>query len=172
MRIHLPHLPIERIIVGQVAVSASPKQVSTLVGSCITACLFDCEAQVGGMNHFLLPESPRGARDVNNVFGVHAMETLISGLLRAGAAKRRLQAKLFGGCKSQLLAGPHWQAGEANQQFALRELRRHGIPLRAHSLGGRYGRQVCLATHSGEVRMRVLHGGSAASSPAREIVQA
>lgn len=172
MRIHLPHLPIERIIVGQVAVSASPTQVSTLVGSCIAACLFDLEAEVGGMNHFLLPESPRGASDVNNVFGVHAMETLITGLLCAGAAKRRLQAKLFGGCKSHTLAGPHWQAGEVNQQFALRELRRHGIPLVAHSLGGRHGRQVCLATHSGDVRMRVLSSSSNTPLPARNIVKA
>jgi chemotaxis protein CheD len=148
--------PIERIIVGQVSVSATPRKLSTIVGSCVAACVFDPVMKIGGMNHFLLPQSPHGSLVVDTVFGIHAMDELLSRLLRAGAIKRRLLAKVFGGCNSPANNGVHWQAGAANCDFVIQALMDLDIPVMAKSLGGNHGRAVCLTTHTGDVLVKPI----------------
>jgi chemotaxis protein CheD len=70
--------------------------LTTILGSCVATCLYDPTVRVGGMNHFLLPDGGKGKGDLRR-YGLHAMELLINALLKAGAQKHRLQAKLFGG---------------------------------------------------------------------------
>ena len=77
--------------------------LTTLLGSCVAACLRDPVARIGGMNHFLLPgqEAGEGAqRSVGETYGVHLMELLVNGLLRRGARRDRLEGKLFGGART------------------------------------------------------------------------
>ena len=72
--------------------------LTTILGSCVAACMRDSRAGVGGMNHFLLPGALVGkAEGVER--GVHAMELLINALLQAGAKRDRLEAKIFGGAR-------------------------------------------------------------------------
>ncbi len=126
------------IIQGECHVSGSAEVViSTLLGSCIAACMYDPLAKVGGMNHFLLPGesgSGQGGR-----YGVHLMELLINGLLKLGASRDRLQAKIFGG--ANIIKGLG-NIGTSNAIFAREFLDRERISFTGGSVGGGQGRRV------------------------------
>jgi len=127
------------VLQGEHRITSDPNEVlSTILGSCIAACLWDSRAGVGGMNHFLLPDST-GEDSTSLRYGLHAMELLINGLLRAGAQRQALRAKLFGG--AHLL--PHLpDIGGRNFRFARDFLQREGIAHVGGSVGGDRGRRV------------------------------
>ncbi|MDH6235247.1 chemotaxis receptor (MCP) glutamine deamidase CheD, partial [Mesorhizobium soli] len=86
---------------GEFHVVDRPEVVlTTILGSCVAACLRDPYAGVGGMNHFLLPGTLGAARRDAERYGVHLMELLVNGLLARGAQRQRLEAKLFGGART------------------------------------------------------------------------
>jgi chemotaxis protein CheD len=125
---------------GEHKSSADPEVCLTaILGSCIAICLHDPLAQVGGMNHFLLPESQDGAMGVNGRYGAYLAELLINDLMSLGAAKSRLQAKIFGGGKmfQGLL-----DVGAKNADFASKFLRDEGINVLGGSTGGPSARRV------------------------------
>lgn len=144
------------LIQGQHHVSSDPGVViSTTLGSCIACCMFDPVRRVGGMNHFLLPhgESAAGPNAVR--YGAHAMELLINGLLRAGALKRHLVAKLFGGGRiSDYLA----DVGGENATFAEHYLRHEGITLLPGSVRGRGARKLQFWPATGRARQLTIPG--------------
>lgn len=114
------------IVQGEQRVSENPDEcVSTLLGSCVAACLHDPIARVGGMNHFLLPGG-EGGREQDERFSVHAMELLVNALLARGASRSRLEAKLFGGANTMQGLS---DIGAMNAGFAVRFLEREGIHL-------------------------------------------
>lgn len=140
------------VIQGQHAVSALPDAViCTLLGSCVSACMRDPDAGVGGLNHFLLPE-PRPGSD-NLSYGAHAMELLINDLLSRGARKHKLEAKLFGG--GRLLRGLT-DIGSQNARFATTFLANEGIPHTGGSLGGIHARRIEFWPVSGRIRQQVI----------------
>ena len=114
--------------------------IATVLGSCVSACICDPNAAIGGLNHFLLPQS-NAAAGTGTRYGVHAMEMLINEILKNGGDRGRLQAKLFGGGNILSLSGAN-PIGEKNQAFALEFLRREGIPVVASDLGGTSSRRV------------------------------
>jgi chemotaxis protein CheD len=125
--------------------------LSTVLGSCVAACLWDPVASVGGMNHFLLPNA--GAEAVSSRYGINAMEMLINNLLQLGADRRRLRAKLFGGaCMSRNLA----DIGGLNARFAQSFLSTEDIPCDAASLGGNFARRVTFHPTSGHARQLII----------------
>lgn len=138
---------------GEFKVSGDEDVVfSTLLGSCVATCLHDPVAKVGGLNHFLLPST--GASDSqSHMFGVNAMEMLINSLLRLGAEKSRLQAKLFGGAAMNKLMAT---VGEQNSKFALSFLADEGIPCIAQSLGGTEGRKIRYVPTTGIASQRLM----------------
>lgn len=142
------------LIQGEYHVSDDLELVmTTTLGSCVAACLRDPIAGVGGMNHFLLPEGDdvRGPEALK--YGAFAMELLVNGLLRAGAKRERLQAKLFGGARmSERLV----DVGGKNVAFAESFLRREGITLGRGSVRGANARRVQFWPVSGRVRQLVL----------------
>jgi chemotaxis protein CheD len=164
-------MDIQRINIVQGEFHVSGEQnlaITTLLGSCVAACINDPIARVGGMNHFLLPgedtSSPLVARH-----GVHLMELLINGLLKIGAARHRLEAKLFGGARTMNVLGDY---GAANAKFAQEFLRREGIPISGGSLGGETGRRIQFWPASGRVRQKLVgaadeprHTGPIATPP-------
>ena len=87
------------MIQGEFCVTDDPNvMLTTILGSCVAACMRDPVAQVGGMNHFLLPGvDDRSKNREAESYGVHLMELLVNDLLRHGARRDRLEAKLFGG---------------------------------------------------------------------------
>lgn len=141
------------IVQGEYHVSSDESlAITTLLGSCVAACLHDPLARVGGMNHFLLPgdeaSSPLMARH-----GVHLMELLINGLLKMGAARHRLEAKLFGGARTMSALGDY---GAVNAKFAQEFLRREGILITGGSLGGETGRRIQFWPVTGRVRQKLV----------------
>lgn len=144
------------VLQGQVRVSADPGiELSTVLGSCVASCLFDPEAKVGGMNHFLLAEPPashdRSEIDVH--FGVYLMELLINEMLSQGAVKQRIRAHLYGG--ANLRAGMA-AIGSANAAFARAFLDQERISLMREDLGGNCARRVDFRPATGQVRCRIV----------------
>jgi chemotaxis protein CheD len=141
---------------GESHVSTDPQVVmTTVLGSCIAACIRDPQAGVGGMNHFLLPDAGDGRGTGGDAvrYGAYAMELLINDLLKRGARRERLEAKIFGGAK--LFDGLS-DVGASNAAFAERFLRDEGIPIVSSSTGGVSARRVEFWPTSGRVRQRLV----------------
>jgi chemotaxis protein CheD len=145
------------LVQGECHVSADPAVVlATTLGSCVAACIRDPAAGVGGMNHFLLPESPDAEGLVSLRYGAFAMELLINGLLSKGARRERMQAKLFGGGRLSLGLA---DIGLRNAVFAREFLEREGILFAGGSLGGGLARRIQFWPVLGRARQLTLARG-------------
>ena len=136
---------------------ATDRDVSlvTVLGSCVAACVRDRESGIGGMNHFMLPRArgPAGPASESARYGVNAMELLINELIRLGARRARLEAKVFGG--GNVLAGVTLlNVGEMNAEFVRRFLREESIPVVASDLEGAVSRQVRYFPATGRALVR------------------
>ncbi len=135
------------IVQGEFKVSDHPDVVlTTLLGSCVAACIRDPAAGVGGMNHFLLPGAEVGSAKDSERLGVHLMELLLNGLMRQGAQRDRLEAKLFGGAR--MMSGLS-DVGRKNAEFAKRFLAYEGIKIVGGDTGGEQGRRIQFWPSSG-----------------------
>ncbi|MDA3887730.1 MAG: chemotaxis protein CheD [Allgaiera sp.] len=144
---------VHHVIQGNFLVSCEAGDTfATILGSCVATCLCDPVAGVGGMNHFLLPEGGGGRGDLLR-YGPQAMELLINALLKEGARKSRLEAKLFGG--AQMHEGLQ-DIGRANAAFAHQFLQTEGIALVSESLGGRQGRRVRYWPATGRAQIKLM----------------
>jgi chemotaxis protein CheD len=140
------------VIQGDHHVADTPGLIlTTILGSCVAACLFDPDRRIGGMNHFLLPDVP-GVRDIRHASA--AMEELINSLLKAGARRDRLIAKLFGGA-SMIKGLP--DIGRRNGEAAQGFLKVEGIRIVAQSLGGHRARRIRFWPESGRAQQLLLH---------------
>ena len=147
------------IVQGEFHVSDDEGLVlTTILGSCVAACLHDPIAGVGGMNHFLLPGDD-SATTASDRHGVHAMELLVNGLLQRGARRERLQAKLFGGAR--MLQGLT-DVGTLNAEFAERFVKRERIAYTGGSLRGERGRRLQFWPVAGRARQLTIAGSDAA----------
>lgn len=149
-----PSLQRITVLQGEVKVSADPAvEFTTVLGSCVATCLFDPQARVGGMNHFLLAEPPAHMSGMafDEHYGLFLMELLINQMLAAGALKSRMKARIYGG--ANLHAGMR-QIGTVNAAFAQSFLAREGIPLMHEDLGGNSARRVHFLPALGKVRCR------------------
>lgn len=151
--------------------------LSTLLGSCVSVCLFDPVARVIGMNHFLLPaRNPAGREPVMasdaGRYGLWAMELLINGMFNQGARREQLRAKAFGGGNvlnvSVRNLPDRFQIGTANIRFVHDFLAQDGIPLVAQDLGGNEGRQIHFHGSDFSVYLRRIPRRSAEEIAAEE----
>lgn len=126
----------------------------TLLGSCVSVCMFDPVAGVGGMNHFLLPDGDDGHGGTAMRFGVNAMEKLVNGILKAGGSLDRLQCKAFGGAAIIPSLG---HIGQENSRFVLRYLAEEGLHCVSHSLGGSQARRVRFWPATGRAQQNLVH---------------
>ena len=147
------------VVQGEQHVENDPNaMLTTILGSCIAACMWDPVNRLGGMNHFLLPGEDNQVPDPGSSgssarYGVHAMELLVNALLRRGARRESLQAKLFGGAR--MIRGLT-DIGEMNATFAERFLKAEGIPVAGGSLRGDQGRRIQFWPVSGRARQVLL----------------
>lgn len=150
------------IIQGEYRVSNETDVViATLLGSCVAACIYDPLIRVGGMNHFLLPgEAGQGQSLEAQRYGVHLMELLVNGLLKLGASRDRLQAKLFGGANTVRKLG---NIGTSNAKFAREFLSKEGITCTGSSLGGERGRRVQFWPSTGKAMQMYMMGEEVAT---------
>lgn len=153
------------IQIGGIFASREPAVVSTVLGSCIAACLRDSASGIGGMNHFMLPVAPDiECEEDAPRYGVHAMELLIGEIQKLGGHRARLEAKVFGGGHVLNIAESADGVPQRNIRFIKEFLRMERIPLQAHDLGGRIARQVHFDTGSGKVRLKRLTGSGYVSA--------
>lgn len=135
--------------------NVASEMLVTALGSCVSACIRDAVAGVGGMNHFMLPESLSGRwgdEDAALRFGNHAMSQLIADVLWKGGRLDRLEVKLFGGAN----VTPGTRVGDHNVAFASRFLQDAGLSVVAKHVGGSLPRAIRYFPISGRVQMKLL----------------
>ena len=154
-----PVQPARLIVQGEFAVGGRGSGViRTLLGSCVSCCLWDDLAAVGGMNHLLLAGYRINGASYNNLVGVTEMERLINEILKLGGTKSNLKAKVFGG--SEMLTG-RTGIGEMNARFVEDFLQQERIPCINKSVGGGQARIVKFWPESGRVSMRLTQQSAA-----------
>ncbi len=147
--------PIRRIFLhaGHVWAAAEPTEITTILGSCVAICIWDPAAGVGGMNHYMLPHDI-GTNHTNARYARFATTMLLEKLLAAGADRRRLRAKVFGGaCVLQAFADASRDLGAANVRVARERLFDEHIPIVEEDTGGTSGRKLIYLTATGETRI-------------------
>ncbi|MEH6497269.1 MAG: chemoreceptor glutamine deamidase CheD [Pseudomonas marincola] len=148
---------VVRVLPGDHYVSETKDEmIVTILGSCVAACIRDPKTGIGGMNHFMLPESETGnwgAVSATMRYGNFAMETLINEILRTGCTRERLEVKLFGG--GNVTPG-RVRVGDMNGQFALNYLKHEGLQPAAYDLGGTSPRRIHFYPETGKVDRLLL----------------
>jgi chemotaxis protein CheD len=139
---------------GQLVAAAVPTAITTVLGSCVAVCLHDPITRTGGMNHFLLPLHVE--RDRSPRFGTIAVPGLVDELVRAGASRRALVAKVFGGASVIAGLARGRRLGEENAKLAFRLLEEARIPVLDQDVGGSRGRKVVFFADEGTAWVRQL----------------
>lgn len=150
-----PHFQLNsaKVLPGEYFVSRDEMAIVTVLGSCIAACLWDRFMRIGGMNHFMLPDGD--SSDVSGRYGSYAMELLINEMLKAGARRESLQAKIFGG--AQVMAGfTTMNVGERNTAFVKDYLRTERIPILSEDVLDIHPRKVCFFPVTGKAMVKRL----------------
>ncbi|QWV92502.1 histidine kinase [Geomonas oryzisoli] len=160
-----------KIVAGEFYATGDPVAITTVLGSCVSVCLYDPELGIGGMNHFMLPEVAQGESTLpcsgacNDSaqscarYGTCAMRRLLHQLELLGANRKRLAAKIFGAGR---VMDSSTDIGGNNAAFAVDYLKKHGIPIIASDLGECCPRKVVFFPKTGRAlvkRMRALHAG-------------
>jgi chemotaxis protein CheD len=146
-----------KILPGEFYATQEDEVIVTVLGSCVSACIMDPIAMVGGMNHFMLPVKqgdPHADVFFAARYGAAAMEYLINNLLHLGAQRDRLVAKVFGGGK--VMRNMVTDIGGQNIEFVRLFLRQENIPLWSEDLGGDLPRKVYFFPHTGQVIVKRL----------------
>jgi chemotaxis protein CheD len=141
------------IHVGEIFVGAKPTEISTVLGSCISVCLYDSVEQVGGMNHYLVPlwndnglQSPK--------YGNISIPKLIENMLNIGCQKHNLIAKLFGGANVIDVTQEEMMIGRKNILIAKEILREYDIKITAQDVGGTRGRKILMRSDTGKIFLK------------------
>ena len=136
--------------------------ISTVLGSCVAVGLFDTEAGAGGLNHFMLARDYRGTgliRSPDARYGMYAMELLVNELLKIGARRAALRAKVFGGGSVLRFAdGSGTRIPGGNIEFAFDYLGKEGIPVIASDVGGKEPRKIFFFARTGKVLLKRIPG--------------
>ena len=153
-------MPAAKILPGEYYVTNQDEIITTVLGSCVSACVRDRVFGIGGMNHFMLPVSNGGGwagRDdivgSANRYGNFAMEHMINDILKHGGHRRNLEVKVFGGGQ---IIDSMGSIGIRNIEFIRCYLRTEGLPVLAEDLGDTYPRKIVYYPSSGRVRMKKL----------------
>ena len=146
-----------KILPGEYFVTGGQEVLVTVLGSCVAACIRDSSIGLGGMNHFMLPdEGRREMLSASARYGNYAMELLINHLLKLGARRNRLEAKVFGGgAVLESLSGS--KVGERNAEFVLSYLKTEAIPVISKDMLDSYPRKIYYFPNSGRVLVKKLH---------------
>lgn len=146
-----------KIHIGEIYASSKPTVIETILGSCVSVCMFDSATKVGGMNHILLPgKADLGNFDGATRYGINAMEMLINKMMKLGAKRKNLWAKVFGG--AHIIQSLHLNnsPGLKNVSFVEKFMEIEGIPIVSRDTGGVNARRVYFHTDSGDVFLKTL----------------
>ncbi|MFK7864614.1 MAG: chemoreceptor glutamine deamidase CheD [Pseudohongiellaceae bacterium] len=154
------HRVVARILPGEYYVTDQDEVITTVLGSCISACVHDSQRGVGGMNHFMLPSSDNKQSgwagtdaDTSNRYGNFAMESLINDLMKMGGDRSRFTVKIFGGGK---ILDAMTDVGSRNIDFVKSYLRAEGFRVDSEDVGDKYPRKINYYPSTGKVRVKKL----------------
>ena len=149
-------MPTAKILPGEFYVTSHNETITTILGSCISACVRDRRAGLGGMNHFMLPIG-KSASKIQKAdaarYGNFAMEQMINDILRNGGTRDNLEIKIFGG--GRVMRGMT-DVGQQNIRFVREYIELEGLNLLAEDIGGNYPRKVMYQPKTGKVKMKKL----------------
>lgn len=154
---NIHHTHAAKVLPGEYYVTNQDIVLVTVLGSCVTACIRDPKLAIGGMNHFMLPDGGQeeGILSHSARYGGFAMELLINELIKSGAKRERLEAKIFGG-GHVLSAVTNMQVGNRNADFVCEFLAKEKIPILAKDLIGVHPRKVYYFPRTGRVMVKKL----------------
>lgn len=150
-----------KILPGEYYVTHQDELITTVLGSCVSACIRDRESGIGGMNHFMLPQTNvgklnKGSEGIVGIatrYGNYAMEHLINTILSNGGKRKNLEVKVFGGGK---IIPALTDVGMKNIDFVLAYLDQEGLKLLSQDLGDIYPRKVVYFPKTGKVAMKKI----------------
>ena len=154
---------VVRLMPGEFFVSREAEVLTTVLGSCVAACIRDKQHNIGGMNHFMLPDADMGAgvdTATAGRYGTHAMQFLIDGIVSLGGSAKNLEVKIFGG--GRIVEGMS-DVGDRNIKFIREFLHKAGIPVSAEDVGLAFPRKVNYFVDTGKVmvkKLRSIHSRS------------
>jgi len=143
------------LLAGSLFVHEERHFVTTVLGSCVSVCLWDCVRNRGGTNHYMLPFW-NGEGLASPKYGNIAIAKLIEKMLQLGSDKRNLRSKVFGGGIVLNVTNPFMNIGERNIQLAEDMLRSENIPIISADTGGKVGRKLIFNTETGAVFLKKL----------------
>ncbi len=146
------------IILGEYYATDKDLIIHTVLGSCISACLFTDSSKFTGMNHFMLPNNPTKQSipsDKRGLYGINSMELLIAEFIKQGINRKDLKAKIYGGGNTPDVSDKN-NVAENNINFIIEYLRTENIPVVSSDLGGNSGREILYFTGSREVKIKLL----------------
>lgn len=160
-----PHFKINavKVLPGEHYVTQENLMISTVLGSCVAACLWDPTAKIGGMNHFMMPD---GHGETSGRYGAFAMESLLKHMMELGARRESMQAKVFGG--GQVLHGlTRLSVGERNTDFVDRYLAAERIAVVSRDVLDIYPRRLCFFPTTGQAMVKRLSHAHPDRQPSR-----
>lgn len=151
----MENLPVHFLYPAELFISKTPYQVNTILGSCVSVCLFDPVTQIGGINHYMLPYW-NGQGLASPKYGNIAIERLTDKILSMGVNKNNLKAKIFGGGEVIETNIVQFHIGQRNIEVARVLLEELKIPIISSSVGGKLGRKIEFYTKTGDVRQKYV----------------
>ena len=147
---------VKIINAGEFYATKKDEGIATVLGSCISTCIYDENSGIGGMNHFLIPGDFRDEEiflSPTARFGMYAMELLMGELIKFNIDRSNIKAKVFGGAN---LSGSSMNVGENNVRFIKAFLEMEGIPVKSINVGGNYARKVFFFPKTGRVLLKKI----------------
>jgi chemotaxis protein CheD len=144
---------VAQVLPGEFFVSRQDEIISTVLGSCVSACVRDRRGEVGGINHFMMPFGVGGPTGASTRFGCFAIERLINEVLKHGGRRELLEVKVFGG--SSVMA-KLTDVGRSNVDFIRGYLQAEGIAIAAEDVGGSWARRIRYHPLTGQALVKRL----------------
>jgi chemotaxis protein CheD len=158
---------VVQVLPGQLYVTAVDEIVTTVLGSCVSACIRDAGLAVGGINHFMLPLRPQFSDGGASArYGLYALECLINDILKHGGRRDRLEVKVFGG--GRVIAGGG-DIGRTNIDFVRTFFADEGLTVVAEDVGGEVARRLRYHPATGKVMVKHMPMGAASKVVHHEV---
>ena len=157
---------MSKIIVGMADMNVvkAPGTLVTLgLGSCVGICLYDPISKVAGMAHCMLPDSTAIVNNDNVAkFVDTAVIRLVNDMVRKGASKAKIIAKLAGGAQMFAFSSTteSMRIGDRNVDAAIKVLKGLGIPLKSMDVRENYGRTIELFSEDGKLTVKSIGRGT------------
>lgn len=156
--------PISKLYLypGQLLVTKDAMEITTILGSCVSVCLFDSIRRIAGMNHFLLPVNDKYTTDIEK-YGDTSLKLMLDKILSMGSKKSEIVAKVFGGGEVLTYENSNFNIGKKNIEVALDFISDHKIKIISRAVGGTWGAKIVFNTITGIVTHKYLASSEVSS---------